>query len=326
VSAARVAAWVALALATAGRAAELPAPAGEPPRAHPRSVLARVERTEVRLGEPFAYELEVVHPADETPVLAPTLDAPPFRGTGGGCRREPLAGGEVRTTCAIRLALFDLGAHDVPLERLLVQTPRGEAAIPVAGPRVVGVGMADPSAPAAALAFRPLAPPVPLLVPTWAPAAWAAAAAAALALVLLLRRAWRARARAATGPVPPEPPDERLARRLDALAARRAPAREHFFELSAIVREWLRGVTGLPAPELTTGELEARLAAEGDPHLDAPAVVAFLRDADLVKFAGEDASPERCAAAIAWARHLPAAGARAAADRPARAVAGGGRP
>ena len=112
--------------------------------------------------------------------------------------------------------------------------------------------------------------------------------------------------------------------RLDALASARLGPREHYFELSAIVREWLRGVTGLPAPELTTAELADRLAAEGDPRVNAPAVVAFLDAADLVKFAGDDASPERCAAAVAWARRLPAtAAARAAADRAAIAAAEG---
>jgi hypothetical protein len=329
-----VVAWAALGLAPAARALEA-APAGAdgdgPPRVHARSVQARVERTDVRLGAPFAYEVEVVHPPDETVSLAATLDAPPFRGAGGTCRREPLpdaAGGDrVRTTCALELALFDLGRHDVPLLRLLVRTPAGEATLPVEGPRVTGVGMADPATPPEALALRPLAAPVPLLVPTWAPVAWAIGAAAALAVALLARRLWRARARAVAEPPPPEPPEERLARRLDALAARRPPPREHYFELSAIVREWVAGVTGLRAAELTTAELEDRLAAEGDPRVNGPAIVAFLRDADLVKFALGRASPERCAAAVAWARRLPAtAAARAAADRAAIAAAGGERP
>lgn len=281
-----------------------------------RSAVARAERTDVRLGAPFAYTIEVVHPRDETIAFASTLEAPPFRGEGGTCRRDAAGpGDDVRTTCTIRLALFELGRHDAPIAQLVVRTPRGEAALAVAGPRLTGVGMADPAAPAEALALRPPAPPVPLLVPTWAPAAWALAVAAAAVLALLARRLWRVRARAAAEPAPPEPPDERLARRLDALAARREPAREHFFELSAIVREWVGGTTGLPAPELTTAELADRLAAEGDARVNGPALVAFLETADLVKFAGDEADPERCAAAVAWARRLPAAAvARAAAE------------
>jgi len=325
----------ALAAAPASAAGPSPAAPAGPPDARARSVLARAERTEVRLGEPFAYEIEIRHPADEAIALAPTLDAPPFRGTGGGCRREA-RGGEARTTCAIRLALLDLGPHDVPELSLSVRTPEGETTLSVPGPRVTGLGVIDPAAPAESLALRPLAPPVPLLVPTLRPLGWALGAAGLALLLLLARRLRRARARAAAGPPPPEPPDERLLRRLDALEARALPARglarEHFFELSAAVREWVGGVAGLNAVELTTAELAGRLAAAGDPRLDAAAVVSFCEAADLVKFARGEASPERCAAALAWARGLPAraaageAAARAVAARDAAADAGGGRP
>jgi len=324
---------IALALAAAGAAvlgppgrAAGPEPGGaaRADAAQPRSVLARVERTEVRLGAPFVYEIEVVHPAGERVAIAPELDAPPFRGAAGTCRREP-AGADVRTTCGIRLALFDLGPHDVPVVRLAVRTPGGEETLPVEGPRVTGVGNVDPAIPPGGLALRPPAPPVPLLVPTWAPALWALGAAAAVALALLVRRAWRARARAA-GASTPEPPDDRLARRLDALAARGLSPREHYFELSAIVRAWVSAVTGLPAPELTTSELAGLLEARRDPRVNGPALVAFLETADLVKFAGDEASPERCAAAIAWARRLPAAAAARTAPDPEASAGDGGRP
>ena len=103
---AALAAWTALLAAPALRAAGAPVDADAPRR----TVLARVERTEVRLGAPFAYEIEVVHPEAEAVTAAPDLDAPPFRGAGGACRREGLAGGGVRTTCAMRLSLFDLSS------------------------------------------------------------------------------------------------------------------------------------------------------------------------------------------------------------------------
>jgi hypothetical protein len=293
-----------------------------------------VERTEVRLGEPFAYEIEVRHPADESLALAPTLDAPPFRGAGGGCRREE-AGDGARTTCAIRLVLLDLGPHDLPALSLSVRTAGGEVPLSVAGPRVTGVGVIDPAAPAESLALRPLAPPVPLLVPTLRPLWWALGAAGVALLLLLGRRRWRARVRGAVEPEPPEPPDERLARRLDALEERALPARglarEFFYELSAIVREWVGVVVGVNAVELTTAELADRLEAAGDPRVDGAEVVSFCEAADLVKFAGGEATPAACAAALAWTRGLPAAAAaRSAAARasPARAAEAeaGGRP
>ncbi len=283
-----------------------PAPEGAP-RAAPLSFLVRSERTEARLGEPFEYEIDVRHPPGESYALAGDLDAPPFRGTARGCRRTDSAG-EARTTCTISLALFALGPHDVPEVRLAVRTAAGEAALAVPGPRIAGVGIIDPAAPPETLALRDLAPPVPLLVPSLRPLAWAAGALAALAIALLLARAWRRRARGGAAPPPPEPPGERLQRRLDLLEAKRLPGRglggEHVSELSGIVREWVGAVLGLNALDLTTAELALALRRAADPRVDAEALRRFCEEADLVKFARAPADPAACAAATAFARGL----------------------
>lgn len=283
-----------------------PAP-DAPPRAAPHAVLVRAERTEARLGKPFAYELEVRHPAEESYALPGDLDAPPFRGSARGCRRVD-SGGEARTTCALSLAIFALGAHDVPEVQLAVQTPAGAASFAVPGPRITGVGIIDPAAPPGQLALRDLAPPVPLLVPSLRLLAWAAAALAALALLVALVRGRRARARAGAEPPPPEPPAVRLHRRLDALEAQGLAARglgkAHVFELSEIVREWVGAVAGLNALELTTAELDARLRRVRDPRLDVEALRRFGELADLVKYARAPAGPEECAAATRFARGL----------------------
>jgi hypothetical protein len=274
------------------------------------SVAARVERTEVRLGEPFGYAIELRHPAEERYALPPEVDAPPFHGRGGECRRTA-EGAEARTTCALRLVLFDLGPHDIPTVTLRVETAAGATTLAVPGPRVTGVGLADPAAPAEALRLRDPAPPVPLLVPTLRPLWWALGVLGAVAAALLLRRALRARARAAIEPPAPVPPEARLAARLDALAARGLPergrAREFFFELSAAVREYLGAATGVPALDLTTSELLERLSAAGDPRLDLAALRRFSEEADLVKYAAAAAPPVECAAAMQYARSLPRA-------------------
>lgn len=297
------------ALLAAALAAELSPAAGEPPRAYPVSLLARAERSEVRLGEPFEYAIEVVHPAGERVTIAPGLDAPPFRGTGGGCRRAE-QGAEARTTCVLRLALFALGTHEVPELRLAVLTPQGEATLAVPGPRVTAAGIIDPAAPAGSLALRDLAPPVPLLVPSLRAVWWTLAAAALALAALVARRLWRRRRRAAAAPAPPEPPDVRLARRLDALEAKALPARglggEHLAELSLAVREWIGAVAGVNALELTTAELLERLGRAGPPRLDLAALRRFCEASDLVKFARAPADPASCASATRWARELPA--------------------
>jgi hypothetical protein len=295
-----------LLLALALRAGGGPAPE-EAPRAEPLSFLVRAERTEARLGEPFDYQIDVRHPAEQSYALPGDLDAPPFRGIARGCRRTE-AGGEARTTCTLSLALFALGPHDVPEIRLAVRTSAGEATLAVPGPRITGVGIIDPAAPPESLALRDLAPTVPLLVPSLRLLAWAAGALAAIAIALLLLRAWRRRARAATEPAPPEPPAVRLRRRLDALEAKgllaRGLGREHVFELSEIVREWVGAVSGLNALDLTTAELVLALRRAADPRVDAEALRRFCEEADLVKFARAPADPAACAAATAFARGL----------------------
>jgi hypothetical protein len=279
----------------------------ELPAATPLSVLARAERTEARLGEPFAYEIDVRHRPDESYALAGDLEAAPFRGTARGCTRAE-SKGEIRTTCALSLALFALGPHDVPEVRLTARTPAGEAVLRVPGPRITGVGIIDPSVPPDRLSLREPAPPVPLLVPSLRLLWWAAGLAALAAAALLVRRALRARARAASEPPPPEPPGARLQRRLDALEAKGLPARglgrEHVFELSEIVREWIGAVAGVNALDLTTAELVERLRRAADTRLDVEALRRFCEEADLVKYARAPAEPVDCAAATAFARRL----------------------
>jgi hypothetical protein len=298
------------ALLAAALAAGVVPPPGEPPP--PRPALARAERTEVRLGEPFGYEIEVRHPADERVAIAAELDAPPFRGTGGECRRADGAAkaGEVRTLCSLRLALFALGPQDVPEVRLVVRTDRGESTLAVPGPRVTGVGVIDPAAPPESLALRAPAPPVPLEVPSLRLVWWTLGAVALVAAALLARRRWRRRALPAAAGVPPEPPGVRLARRLDALEAKGLPARglgaEHVAELSTAVREWIGATAGVNALDLTTAELAERLGRAAVPGLDVGAVRRFCEEADLVKFARAPADAAACEAATRWARGLAA--------------------
>jgi hypothetical protein len=273
--------------------------------AHPWSIQARAARAEVRLGEPFTYELEIRHAPAESYALPAELALGPFEAEAPRCAREA-AGDGVTTTCTMRLALFELGAHDVPAIPLAVRTPAGDARLAVAGPRITGAGVVDPAADPAALALRDPAPPVPLLVPTWRPLVAAGALLAALALAIAVARAARrARRRRASPPVaPPVAPEARLLARLDALGASGCDARAFAFALSEAVREHVAALAALPALELTTGELVERLARAADPRLDAGEVGAGLERLDVVKFAGGELTPAQRAGALRWARRL----------------------
>jgi hypothetical protein len=293
--------------AAAAPAPALPTPAV--PDAQPLGVKVRAEKTTVKLGEPFGYEVEIRHAPEERYLLPGEPALEPFRATGARCARD-VAGGVARTTCAMQLALFALGANEVPALVLEVDRPTGKARLSVPGPRITAEGVLDPSVPPASLALRDVAPPSPLLVRTWRPLWWAlgilgalGVVAAAVAGVLHLR--------ARRPAVPPLAPAERFERRLDALDAEELPRRgrgaEFVERLTEAVREYLSALTGLPALDLTSRELLDGLArSSGSPTiaLDLPGLERFLAQADLVKFARQPAAPEVCAAGMEYARGL----------------------
>lgn len=320
-----LAALLAAAMAAgAAPAAPAPAPAAGDglPEAEPLGVRVWLDRPEARLGEPFELAVEVRHRAEERYTLPAPAAVEPFRVLGTSCPRRD-EGDEAVTTCTLRLALFDLGRHELPGLTLAADTPAGPRALRVPGPGVVGAGILDPAAPPEALALKDLAPPAPLLVPNAPLAIGLAAATLALAAGWLGQRAWRRRALRAAEPPPPLPPHERFARQLDALEvaglAAQGRGREHFFRLSEHVREYLGAVTGQNALDLTSAELLARLSFQPDPRLDLGALRAFLESSDLVKFARAPAGRPEAAAGLRFARALL----EAARPAPARATEGG---
>jgi hypothetical protein len=281
--------------------------ASRPPAATPLAFESRAERTEVRLGEPFWYEIVVRHRAQESYGLPDDVDLSPFRVEGGRCRREE-AGDEVTTTCALRLALMDLGTHDVPEVALAVRGQDGARTLAVTGPSITALGMTDPAAAPGSLPLRDIAPPAPLLVRSWRLLWWAGAALATAGLVWWSIARLRRRPGTATEPAPPLPPEVRFARRLDALEAaglpRRGEVQEYFFRLSEMVREYLGALAGIPALELTTPELLAALGRDPDPRLDLGALRDFCERVDLVKFARAPAGEAECGEAMGFAREL----------------------
>ncbi len=304
------------------------APAAEPllPEAEPIGFHARADKASVRLGEPFAYSVEVRHRPEESYALHGQPALEPFVADGVRCRREVVKS-EARTTCTMQLSLFALGPVDVPDLLFDVERPTGRARLAVPGPRITGVGVIDPRAPVAALQLRDLAPPVPLLVRSWRLLWWALGialgAAAAVLAVRALRRA-RARRRIAAEPTP----FERFERRIAAIEAERLPQHgqgdEHVARLSESVREYLGALGGLPALDLTSAELRAALRPSPPSGVGLDALEGFLREADLVKFARRPALPEVCQDGLAYAKALLEATrpvVPAAAEEPAREVA-----
>ena len=150
----------------------------------------------------------------------------------------------------------------------------------------------------------------------------AALAAAALAFVWWLRRRGHAAPEA-----PPLPPAELARRELDRLEADALPARgevdEFFVRLSGIVRTYVEGRFAIAAPDRTTQEFlrEARqhpsLAGEHERRLGA-----FLRTADMVKFAAARPPADACDGAMRSMREFVEATAPREGDADAAGEAG----
>jgi hypothetical protein len=276
------------------------------PDAEPIGFHALAEKASVRLGEPFAYSVEVRHRPEESYALHGQPVLTPFVAAGVRCRREVVKG-EARTTCTMQLSLFALGANDVPDVLFDVARPEGRARLAVPGPRITGVGVIDPRTPPATLRLRDVAPPVPLLVATYRLLWWALGiglgAVAAVIGVRALRRA-RERRRVVIEPTP----FQRLERRIAAIEAERLPEQglgdEHVARLSEAIREYLGALSGFPALDLTSAEILAALRPSPPPGVELDALEGFLREADLVKFARRPAVPEVCRDELAYAKSL----------------------
>ncbi len=106
-------------------------------------------------------------------------------------------------------------------------------------------------------------------------------------------------------------PIDRAWAELGRLVARRLPARgrykDFYVELTMVVRRYVQRKYGIRAPHLTTEEFLHELAARRDDGAGNPAarydlLNEFLSSADLVKFAGVEATPELAEDAVSKAR------------------------
>jgi hypothetical protein len=127
---------------------------------------------------------------------------------------------------------------------------------------------------------------------------------AAAAIAWLSWRWWKGRPKAEP---PAEPCDTRALRELDDLAARQLPQKglvlDFYVLLSDTVRRYVEGRFGIRAPEQTTKEFLQ--AARHHPSIREDhqrMLAAFLRAADMVKFAAQRPGPAECDRGIDAAR------------------------
>lgn len=143
-------------------------------------------------------------------------------------------------------------------------------------------------------------PPLSWRLVGWCAALLAAAAAIVALAVLLLRYISRRIREHLMSPI------ERARVELDRLVKRGLPGRgkykDFYIELTMVVRRYVQRKYGVKAPHLTTDEFFAELAARGLAAAGSSELKEFLQSADLVKFAGLEATPEMADDATGSAR------------------------
>ena len=130
-------------------------------------------------------------------------------------------------------------------------------------------------------------PPLSWKLVGWCVAALAAAAAALAAVAWLLRYVARRVKEHRMSPI------ERAWVELDRLLKKGLPGRgkykDFYVELTMVVRRYVQRKYGIKAPHLTTEEFFEEIGARG---MKGEGLKKFLESADLVKFAGVQATPE----------------------------------
>jgi hypothetical protein len=100
----------------------------------------------------------------------------------------------------------------------------------------------------------------------------------------------------------------RVRQSLDALKREDLPGRgltkDFYFRLSEIVRGYLGERYGFEALECTSSELMTSLRRLPTPGLPEDALMRFVSESDMVKYARADSSPESCDQALAFGYDL----------------------
>ena len=266
------------------------------------TITASIAEGDIRAGQPVVVEITVDRPP-QTGVRVPEI-----RGTLGVWDVRKVESLPVSTDRPDRvverltLATFESGEQSVPPMEFTLRDAEGRET-PLASPELkVQVRSlleqdADPTR------LRDVKGVVDMpLESAWA---WLVAMAGALAFMGLLGwRWWRGRLRS---PSPPEPAHIRALRELSELSARQLPQKglvlDFYVLLSDTVRRYVEGRFGIRAPEQTTKEF--LLVARHHPAIREDhqrTLAAFLRAADMVKFAAQRPGPAECDRGLEAAR------------------------
>jgi hypothetical protein len=303
-------AWISVAVASFQLAGADPASGDQPPGlAQPLSFKSSVQPKQVKLGEPFIYELTITHPPAQRYELQATQELGPLELLEQNRNRIDGKDAAV-TTFRLKLALFELGSRKLPDLGFEVVEPERTQRFVAPGEGVEAVSTLAKDADAKGAALYDIKPPEEVPVPSYRLLWIALGALAAVALAYGAYR-WlrnlRARQSAASS-APAGPLDLRTLAALDQLRVERLPdcgrSREFYFRLSDILRAYLGERYAFEAMECTGSELLEALARTPSDALPREELAGFVAESDLVKFAKAQAAPEQCEEALEFGYRL----------------------
>ncbi len=296
--------WPLLSLLLMAPLASRAQPPGAPghEEVQPQDLSVRVDPQQVRIGEPFVYEVVLTHPKDQRYELALPKETGDFEVLDQTRNRKD---GEdsATTTFGVRMSAFALGKVEVPALTFDVATPEGPKRYTLPGREVEVAATLPPDAEGQGAELFDYQPPQEVPIRSWRLVLGLLGALAAGLLAWALWRWWKNRPKRVVV-VPVLPLDVRTRKALDALKAEDLPARGHvkdfYFRLSEIVRGYLGERYAFEALECTSSELMTALRKLHAPGLPEDALMRFVSESDMVKYAKADASPEACRDALAF--------------------------
>jgi hypothetical protein len=276
----------------------------------PLDVKQDVAPAEVRLGEPFVRTVSISHPAEQRWELRRSTDTGPLEVL--ELQRRRVDGPRVATTTfTLRLSAFELGALQLPPLQFDVATADGEQAWTSEPGTVTVVGTLPPDAEEKGAGFYDIRPPETVPVPSYTLLYVLAGLLAAALLAWLLYRWWKRPRPDRALRAPLLPLEVRTRQALDALGAEDLPrqgrVKEFYIRLTEILRGYVGERYGVEALECTSSELVDRLRDVHDDALPREDLTTLLFEADLVKFARAERSPEECQQALQFGYQLLAA-------------------
>jgi hypothetical protein len=255
------------------------------------TVAARIDKTDVHVGDVVTLTVTAVGPSSLPVNLPAKVDLGPFELFEPDPREEDkdLGDGRMSRSFLLKIAAYEPGDLQVPGVEVTYLGKDGRVLSTHTAPLAVKVTSLIANEPEPKL--KDPAPPVPVMEEnlTLAYVAGGLFAAICGALIAIqVRKRMRERA-AFRPPPPPRPAHEVALEKLDRLAStgfvEGADYRVFYFQLSEIVREYLGARFGFEALEMTTEELMAQLARRASRGLVLGEIAGWLSTSDLVKFA-----------------------------------------